>query len=172
MEMNEDKSLLLVFGSKEDEVSVSTSGSLIQGSDEEKLLGVTLARRLSFNNHVSNLCKKASQKLNALARVSKYMEKSKLELTMTPFVMSHFSYCPLVSMFHDGKSHSKIKKIHERTPRIIYKDSTSNFEELLVKTNPVFPHQRNSRLIASQTCFSHNLKWTELCRVFSLLIFR
>ena len=74
MKMNEDKSHLFVFGSKGKEVSVNISGSLIQESDEEKLLGVTLDRRLNFKNHVSNLCRKASQKLLALARVSKYME--------------------------------------------------------------------------------------------------
>ena len=114
---------------------------MIQESDEEKLLGLTLDRRLNFKNHVSNLCKKASQKLHALARVSKYMEKSKLELTMTSFVMSHFSYCPLVWMFHDRKTYNNINKIHERALRIIHKDSTSNFENLLIKSNSVSVHQ-------------------------------
>ena len=90
MKMNEDRSNLLVFGSKGDVASVSISGPFIQESDEEKLLGLTLDRRLNFKNHVSNLCKKASQKLHALARVSKYMEKSKLELIITSFIMSHF----------------------------------------------------------------------------------
>ena len=71
MKMNEDKSHLLVFGSKGVDVSVSISGSLIQESDEEKLLGLTLDRRLNFKNHVSTHCRKASQKLHALARVSK-----------------------------------------------------------------------------------------------------
>ena len=79
---------LLVVGSKDDEVSASISGSLIQETDEEKLLAVTLDSRLNFKNYSSNLCKKAIQKLLALARLSEYMEKSKLELTMTSFVMS------------------------------------------------------------------------------------
>ena len=39
--MNEDKGHLLVFGRKENEVTVSISGSLIQECDEEKLLGDT-----------------------------------------------------------------------------------------------------------------------------------
>ena len=60
MKVNGDKSHLLIFGSKDGEVSASISGSLIQESDEEKLLGVTLDRKLNFKNHVSNLCKKAS----------------------------------------------------------------------------------------------------------------
>ena len=85
--MNEDKSHLLVLGSKDEEATVISFRSLVQESDEEKFLGMTLDRTLSFKTHVSNLCKKASQELHALARVSKYMEKSQLELTMTSFVM-------------------------------------------------------------------------------------
>ena len=61
MKMNDDKSHLLVFGSNDGEVSASISGPLIQESDEKKLLGLTLDRRLNFKNHVSNLCRKASQ---------------------------------------------------------------------------------------------------------------
>ena len=135
MKMNEDKSQLLICGSKGEDVSVSISGSLIQESDEEKLLGLTLDRKLNFKNHVSNLCKNASQKLHALARVSKYMEKSQLELAMTSFVMSHVSYCPFVWIFHDRKSYNKLNKIHERALRIIHNDSASNFESLLIKSN-------------------------------------
>ena len=55
MKVNEDKSHLLVFGSKDGEVSAIISGSLIQENDEEKILGMTLDRRLNFKNHVSNL---------------------------------------------------------------------------------------------------------------------
>ena len=123
MKTNEDKSHLLVFGNKDDEVTVNISGSLIKESDEEFLLGVTLDKTLNFKNHINNLCNKASQKLHAPARVSRYMDKPQLELTMTSFVMSHFSYCPLVWMFHDRKSNNKISKIHERALRIIHKDT-------------------------------------------------
>ena len=69
MKMNENKSHLLILGNKDDEVTVNISGSLIKDSDEKKLLGVTLGKKLSFKTHVNNLCKKASQKLHALARV-------------------------------------------------------------------------------------------------------
>ena len=57
MKMNEYKSHLFIFGSKDEEASVSISGSSIQESDEEELLGVTLDRRLNLKNHVSNLCR-------------------------------------------------------------------------------------------------------------------
>ena len=81
MKMNEDKSHLLVFGNKDDEVTVNISGSLIKESDDEKLLGVTLDKTLNFKSHVNNLCKNARLKLHALARVSRYMDTVKALLS-------------------------------------------------------------------------------------------
>ena len=78
------------------------------------------------------------------------METPQLELTMTFMVMSHFSYCPLVWMFHERKSNNKINKVHERALRIIHKDSTSNFEECLIKSNSVSVHQRNLQLLLTE----------------------
>jgi len=40
-------------------------------------------------------------------------------------------------MFHDRKSYNKIDKIHERALRIMHNNSTSNFEELLIKSNSI-----------------------------------
>ena len=39
----------------------------IESNPQEKLLGVILDDQLNFKSHVGNLCKKASQILNALA---------------------------------------------------------------------------------------------------------
>ena len=46
-------------------------------SNYEKLLGVIIDNNLNFNEHVTRLCKKASQKLHALARVSRFMNMEK-----------------------------------------------------------------------------------------------
>ena len=64
--------------------------------------------------------------------------------------MSHFSYCPLIWMFHDRKTYNKITKIHEWVLRIIHKDSTSNCENLLSKSNSVSVHERNLQLLLIQ----------------------
>ena len=95
------------------------------------------------------------------------MEKPQLELTITTFIMSHFSYCPLVWMFHDRASNNKINKIHERALRIIHKDSTSNFQELLNKSNSVSVHQRNLQLLLTEIYKTvHNLNPTFMTQVF------
>ena len=49
----------------------------IENSGCEKLPGVKLGWRLNFNNHISDICKKARGKLNALARILPFIGLSK-----------------------------------------------------------------------------------------------
>ena len=52
----------------------------VKDSREVKLLGVKIDGKLSFENHVSSLCKKTSQKLHALARVVNFMDLAKRKI--------------------------------------------------------------------------------------------
>ena len=62
------------------EVSIILENEIINNSNSVKLLGVTIDKKLDFNEHVTELCKKANQKLHALARISNYMDKDKLKI--------------------------------------------------------------------------------------------
>ena len=147
MKLNEDKCHFILFGASNERANVHVGEAQIEESGEEKLLGITLDKKLSFKNHVKTLCKKASQKLHALARISIYMEPEKLKLLMKTFVLSKFSYCSLIWMFHDRNLNNKINRIHERALRIAYKDNVSTFEKLLEMDNSVTVHQRNLQLL-------------------------
>ena len=72
---------------------------MVTESVEEKVLGVTLNKNFDFKSHNNAICKKAGQKLHALARISSYMNVQKLRIMMNTFVKSQFSYCPLIWMF-------------------------------------------------------------------------
>ena len=50
-------------------------------SKTEVLLGITFDHELKFDDHVNYLCKKTSLKLNALARIVRFMNVSKNELS-------------------------------------------------------------------------------------------
>ena len=75
LKANPDKFHLLLSDPNPN-LSVQVDKYKITNSNCEKLLGVTIDNKLTFNEHVNGLCKKASQKL-ALARVSHYMNTEK-----------------------------------------------------------------------------------------------
>ena len=79
-----------------------------------KLLEVKFDSYLSFENHVTSLCKKESQKLHALARISCYTVLNKSRNLMKAFVTFQFSYFPLIWMFHSCNLNNKLNWIHER----------------------------------------------------------
>ena len=74
------------------------------------------------------------------------MDTDRIVLMMNTFVMSQFSYRPLIWMFH-RRINNKVNKIHERALRVAYKDSHSCFESLLKRNNSVSLHQRNLQLL-------------------------
>ena len=79
--------------------------------------------------------RKASNQLNAIGRIQKYMGFKEKEVLLNSFVLSNFNYCPLVWHFYSSKSLKKIEKIQERTLRILYNDSTSDYNQLLNKSS-------------------------------------
>ena len=145
--MNPDKCHLLVPKHGED-VELRIGDETIKGENMVKLLGITIDKNLDFKEHVSGLCKKASQKLHALTRISPFMETKKLRMIMKAFIESQFSYCPLIWMFHSRELNNRINRIHERALRVAYKDNKSSFEELLIQDQSFTTHERNIQRLA------------------------
>ena len=94
MKANADKCHLLVTGNYE--VSANINEFEIESSKKEKLLGISIGTTLSFEHHITSLCKKASQKLHALARIAHYMDFEQRRPLMKAVVISQFNYCPLI----------------------------------------------------------------------------
>ena len=109
--------------------------------------GVHIDRTLSFDEHVSNLCKRAGRKLSVLARLSSHMTLTQRRVLMKSFIEPRFGYCPLVWMFHGTVLNSKINHLHSSL-RIVYKDSISSFHELLQKDHSFTIHHRNIQSLA------------------------
>ena len=108
-------------------------GKQIQSENAVRLLGVKIDHRLTFDEHISDLCRKAAAQLNALKRLEGYMEIKAKEILVQSFVLSNFNYCPLVWHFSSEKSMKKIEKIRERALRFLYNDSNSSYDDLLSK---------------------------------------
>ena len=129
MKSNDDKCHLIVSHLENEYINIGSE--VIESSESVELLGIKIDKSLNFTDHVSGLLKKGNQKLYALARISKYLSPDKLKIIMKTFIQSQFNYCPLVWMFHSRTLNNKINKLHERALRIVYKNESLTFDELL-----------------------------------------
>ena len=146
LKSNADKCHVLVSTSKS--IGVNIGNYTIDNSECEKLLGVKIDVNLNFSDHISDLCKKASRKISALARVTPFMVLEKRKLIMNAFFTSQFNYCLLIWICHSRANNRKINMLHERCLRIIYNDKQSSFTELLNKDSSVPIHIRNIERLA------------------------
>ena len=118
------------------------------------MIGINLDNELKFEDHVNFMCKKASQKLYALARIAPFMDLKQRRNIMKAFTESQFGYCPLIWMFYCRGFNNKTNRIHERALRITYKGKSSTFQELLEKDNSVSIHHRNIQKLAIEIYMS------------------
>ena len=114
--------------------------ALLWEEDSVKLLGLFIDSDLSFHGHVKVICKKASQKLYAIARLANVISEHKRKVLIKSFFESQFSYCSLLWMFCGRTRNRRINRLHERALRIAYEDYESSFEQLLSKDGSVMIH--------------------------------
>ena len=105
----------------------------ISNSKCEKFLGIKIDSKLMFDSHVKSLCKKASQKLNALSRVAYQLNFNQRKFLMNASITSQFSYASVMWTFHSRKQNHHINHIDERALRVVYKDYNSSFDYFLKK---------------------------------------
>ena len=141
LKANPEKSHLLTNSTQEIQINIGEIA--ISNSKCEKLLGIHFDDKLTFDPHVRSLCKKASQKLNAFARIAYSLKFEQRKLLLNAFITSQFSNAPVVWMFHNCKLNNHINRIHERALRIAYQDRNSTFNELLAKDGSFKIHDRN-----------------------------
>ena len=110
MKANSDKSQLLLSTSTSSTANIN--GDIKKNFESEKLLRVTIDYKLNFEEHLSKVCDKASQKLNALARISSYMNINQRKRIMRAFISSQL-YCPFVWSFCSLKINNRMNRIQE-----------------------------------------------------------
>ena len=89
-----------------DNIGISVRNETISNSSNQELLDIRFNNNFRFDDHVVSLCKKSSQKLNALTKVAQGRS------IMRAFICPQFVYFPLVWMFHSRKINNCIKNLH------------------------------------------------------------
>ena len=107
MKSNNDKCHSIVTNA--DIVYISRLNEFIKSEDTVELLGIRIDNKLKFNEHLSGLWTKGNHKCHASSRISKFLCKEKLKLTIKTFIESQFNYCPLVWIFYSKTRNKKMK---------------------------------------------------------------
>ena len=89
--------------------SIQIGSKTIITKESVILLGIEIDFKLKFESHVNNLCVKAGGQLNSLFRFKNFMSLDSKKLSVNSFILSNFSYCPLVWHF-SYKTSSNSKK--------------------------------------------------------------
>ena len=100
----------------------------IDSENSITLLGIKIDNKLNFEKHITAVCQKASCQLNALPRIHQYIG------FQDSFIFSNFNYCRLVWHFCSIALSKKTEKIQERAFRLLYHDSYSSYNSLLLRT--------------------------------------
>ena len=100
MKVNSDKNHLLL---SENKAIAYIDNNRIGFEDTNELLRITIDWKLTFETYINKFCKKASQKLIAVARISNFMTFVKRKIIMKVLITPQFSYSPLVWMFYSKR---------------------------------------------------------------------
>ena len=134
MKANPSKFQVICLSRDNISLDITLGDEHVKSENIVKLLGINIDNKLNFHHHTSLVCKKAARQLNALQRLSKYLDfKSKLRIYES-FIASNFVYCSIVyNSFNIGQDR-KMEKLNERAIRLVCNDYINPYEELLKRT--------------------------------------
>ena len=79
--------------------AICVNNEEIKTVENLKLLGVTIDSKLNFSDHISSICKRASQRIGVLMRLRNLIPRKALLVLFKSAVLPYFTYCHLVWHF-------------------------------------------------------------------------
>ena len=135
MKANPAKFQTMILSKQNHKMSITVNDNVIDSSECVKLLGVHIDNKLTFNHHITVMCKKIGRQINALCRISRYLSQKSLLKVYESFIKSNFNYASSVWHLCGIGNTRRIEKLQERSLRIIFKDYSSIYSNLLRDTN-------------------------------------
>ena len=120
----------------ETSIDMNINGSFaVTPYQEIKLLGINIDHRLSFTNHISEICKKTSRRVGVVMGLRKLTPTNAKLALYKAAILPHMTYCSTVWLFCKCTDSRKLERIQERALRAIYCDWNTSYEHLLKWAN-------------------------------------
>ena len=86
--------------------------------------------------------------MSALSRLANFLSLEQRKLLIKSFIESQFGYCPLTWMFCGRKTNTRINHVHERALRVVYRNNSLCFDQLLQIDKSYTIHHENIQTLA------------------------
>ena len=116
---------------KQKQINIKIGDQATKTTDNIKLLGVNFDENLIFSQHISDLYKKASQRVGVLARLRNLITTETKLLLYKTAIMPYLTYCQLIWHFCKVSDTRKVERIQERALRIVYNSHSETVYELI-----------------------------------------
>ena len=135
---------MLISKQKDANINIDIDGNKVSHYQNIKLLGVNIDSQLTFNDHISEICKKVSQRVGVMTRLRNLIPTTaKLQLYKAA-VLPYLTYCSIAWHFCSGSDARKVERVQERGLRAVFCDWNANYKQLLELAN--LPTLMNHRL--------------------------
>jgi Reverse transcriptase (RNA-dependent DNA polymerase) len=132
LQLNPDKSEAILIGTQArlrhetDFHEIKLNDAPIILAQTTKSLGVTIDNKLTFNNHVSNVCKAAHYHVRALRHVRKYVSQEIATSIATSLVGARLDYCNAVYYGISRNNIDKLQRVQNALARVVKLSSKYN----------------------------------------------
>ena len=112
-------------------ISIDIDGNKVSPYQNIRLLGVNIDCQLTFKEHISEISKKASQRVGVLMRLRNLIPTTaKLQLFKAA-ILPYLTYCCTVWHYCRGSDARKLEHVQERGLRAVFCDWNTPYKQLL-----------------------------------------
>ena len=105
----------------------------VKSFDYLKILGVTIENKLTFSEHISNICKKTSCEVVVFLRLRNLiLWSAKLQLYKSN-TFPHLTCRDIIWYFCKSSNKKKMERIQEQALRVVFKYKSETYSELLTR---------------------------------------
>ena len=117
LQLNKDKTKVMICTNASNPQVYQPREYLFQS--HIKILGLMLSKNLKWDNHVTAVCRKASQRIFLLKKLKVFLSKSDLITVYKAIILSILEYNAPVMVGISAKNKDMLEKVHRRCHRII-----------------------------------------------------
>ena len=127
LQLNQDKTEVIVFGNKEKRTAVSKhlESLFLKTRDQVRNLGVLIDSDLTFSSHIKSITKTAFYHLKNISRVKGFMSQKDQEKLIHAFISSRLDYCNGLLTGLPQKSIKQLQLIQNAAARVLTRTKRS-----------------------------------------------